>query len=150
MQLGVKPNATLGDGGPQVAYQQANSQDWGQPLSGSAPTQSQATTTREYSNWVTDPLAVYRSNASPALVRLQGFAFGFFFSIFGVIAVLVLSDERKRGDRAFGALAGMLVWIGVTWFMGAYDPWLVQYGLNAHDCYNVIGQITCTGPLSPQ
>ena len=84
--------------------------------------------------------------------RLQGFAIGFVLGIIGVIGVVLLSDPRKRGNRVLGALVGMAVWLGLMWFMGAFDPWLVQYGLNANDCsYNQFtGQvIDCTGPWSP-
>ncbi len=152
LELGVKPDTTLAGETAEtlVAQPSPSPAAFGQAVTRSGPTESQATTTREYSNWVTDPLAVYRSNASPTLVRMQGFAIGFFLSIIGVIVVLVLSDERKQGDRAFGALAGMVVWLGLMWFMGAFDPWLVEYGLNAHDCYQVFGETTCTGPWSLQ
>jgi hypothetical protein len=122
IKLGVRPNVTLAgartaDGKPTVGQITQNTQPWGQPA-------MRVSGTPEHGNWLTDPLAVYRPNASPALVRIQGFAIGFFLSIIGVIVVLVLSDQRKQGDRLIGALAGMAVWVGLMWFMGAFDPWL--------------------------
>lgn len=93
-------------------------------------------TGQQHSTWITDPLAVYRPNAHPVLVRLQGLAIGFLLSLIGVVAVALLSDSRKRGDRLIGALSGMVVWLGLMWFIGAFDPWLAQYGLNAHSASN--------------
>ena len=82
--------------------------------------------------------------------RLQGFAIGFLFSIIGVVGVALFSDPAKQGNRLVGAIGGMVFWVGLLWFLGAFDPWLAQYGLNARDCYPLYDGITCTGPWSPQ
>lgn len=148
LELGVRPDEGLADApmqhsGPVAAQAPQNPETSQQPV-------TRPPDPRQHSNSLTDPLAVYRSNASPTLVRIQGFAIGFFLSIIGVIVVAVISDQRKQGDRLIGALAGMVVWLGMMWFLGAFDPWLAQYGLNAHDCYPTYDGITCTGPWSPQ
>ncbi len=151
LKLGVRPDESLADAtmqhsGPVAAQAPQNPETSQQPVT--RPPDPQ-----QHSNSLTDPLAVYRSNASPTLVRIQGFAIGFFLSIIGVVAVALLSHPSKQGNRLLGAVIGMLAWLGLMWVMGAFDPWLAQYGLNAHICfYNTwTGEvITCDGPWSPQ
>ena len=99
------------------------------------------------------PIGTVAGAGNPLLERFQGFVCGFLFSIFGVVGVALFSNPAKQGNRVLGAVIGMAAWLFIMWRLGAFDPWLAQYGLNAHDCmYNTwTGQvITCTGPWSPQ
>ena len=94
--------------------------------------------------------AVVVDGGNPTAERLQGFAIGLVLSIVGVIAVAVLSEPPKQGNRLLGAVMGMGVWLALIWVMGAFDPWLAQYGLNANNCRSTLDGVTCTGLWSPQ
>lgn len=84
-------------------------------------------------------------------LRWYGFVGGLLAGVFALVAVLLFSDPRKRGERLLGAGVGFFCWLLLLYWLGAFDPVLVRWGLNVHDCYwNVIDGTTCTGLLSPR
>ena len=69
-------------------------------------------------DWWNDPLGVFKSDATPAALRIHGFIIGVFFGVIGVAAIAVLSTTEKRGHRLIGAIPGLVLslplWILVS------------------------------------
>jgi hypothetical protein len=62
-------------------------------------------------DWWNDPLGVFKSDATPAALRVHGFIIGTFLGPLGVVAVGVFSSAQKRRDRLIGAVPGLALWL---------------------------------------